>query len=147
VAGLRFEETLRGGFHFLDHPAAELPMDLSVEIRLDGVRRFARERTGTVRGHLTIEGFTDGDFEGTVGLAVVAQRRLPYDFSFVAGDGKTYRFRGEKDFTVFELAEPVTLLPMSLYDETGREVGRATVRFDVRSDLKKALRSLRPFWS
>ena len=36
---------------------------------------------------------------------------------------------------------------MSLYDEAGCEVGRATVRFDVRSDLKKALRSLRPFWS
>ena len=147
MAGLRFQETLRGGFHFLDDPAAELPVDLSVEIRLDGLRRFAKERTGTVRGHLTIEGFADGPFDGTVGLAVVAQRRLPYDFSFVASAGKTYRFRGEKAFTIFELAEPVTLLPMSLYDEAGKEVGRATVRFDVRSDLKKALRSLRPFWS
>jgi hypothetical protein len=146
VAGLRFQETLRGGFHFLDHPVDELPMDLSVEIRVEGLRRFAKERTGSVRGHLTIEGFTDGPFEGTVGLAVVAQRRLPYDFSFVAGDGKTYRFRGEKDFTVFDMAEPVTLLPMSLHDEARREVGRATVRFDVRSDLKKALRSLRPIW-
>lgn len=146
MAGLRFQETLRGGFHFLDHPVAELPMDVSVEIRVAGVRRFAKERTGTLRGHLTIEGFADGPFEGTVGLAVVAQRRLPYELGFVAGDGKAYRFRGEKDFTIFELAEPVTLLPMSLYDETHREVGRATVRFDVRSDLKKALRSLRPFW-
>ena len=146
MAGLRFQETLRGGFHFLDHPVDELPMDLSVEIRLDGLRRFAKERTGSLRGHLTVEGFTDGPFEGTVGLAVVAQRRLPYDFSFVAGDGKTYRFRGEKDFTVFDMAEPVTLLPMSLYDEARKEVGRATVRFDVRSDLKKALRSLRPIW-
>lgn len=147
MAGLRFEETLRGGFHFLDHPEAELPMDLSVQVRIDGVRRFAKERTGTVGGHLTIEGFTDGPFEGAVGLAVVARRRLPYDFSFVAQNGKTYRFRGEKDLTILELAEPVTLLPMSLYDEAGREVGRATVRFDVRSDLKKAVRSLRPFWS
>jgi len=146
VAGLRFQETLRGGFHFLDHPVDELPMDLSVEIRLDGLRRFAKERTGSLRGHLTVEGFTDGPFEGTVGLAVVAQRRLPYDFSFVASNGKTYRFRGEKDFTVFDMAEPVTLLPMSLYDEARKEVGRATVRFDVRSDLKKALRSLRPIW-
>ena len=146
MAGLRFQETLRGGFHFLDHPVDELPMDLSVEIRLDGLRRFAKERTGSLRGHLTVEGFTDGPFEGTVGLAVVAQRRLPYDFSFVASNGKTYRFRGEKDFTVFDMAEPVTLLPMSLYDEARKEVGRATVRFDVRSDLKKALRSLRPIW-
>ena len=122
-------------------------MDLSVEVRIDGVRRFAKERTAALLGRLAIEGFADGPLEGTVGLAVVAQRRLPYEFGFVAGDGKAYRFRGEKDFTIFELGEPVTLLPMSLYDDTRREVGRATVRFDVRSDLKKALRSLRPFWS
>lgn len=146
MAGLRFEETLRGGFHLLADPAVELAMDLSVEIRLDGVRRFLRERTGTLKGHVTIDGFADGPVEGTLGLAVVAQRRLPYDFSFVANDGKRYRFRGEKDFRLLELVDPVTLLPMSLYDEESREVGRATVRFDVRSDLKKTVRSLRPFW-
>ena len=35
----------------------------------------------------------------------------------------------------------MTVLPASLYDAHGNEIGRATLRFDVRSDLRSFLRS------
>jgi hypothetical protein len=37
----------------------------------------------------------------------------------------------------------MTVLPASLYDEAGEELARATLRFDVRSDLGRWLKSFR----
>jgi hypothetical protein len=40
--------------------------------------------------------------------------------------------------------DTMTTLPASLYDAAGKEIARAVLRFDVRSDLKSFLRSFRP---
>lgn len=161
MAGLRFHESLRGGFYFLDAPTDERAIDVDLEIRLDGLRRFAKERTGTIVGKVTVEDFVDTEVEGRIGLAVVNQRRLPYEMDFVgprrggdASDRIPYRLVGEKYMGLLDAAENVTYLPMSLYEVTGdpkkplgREIARATLRFDVRGDLRRTLKSLRPFWS
>ncbi|CAN5266368.1 hypothetical protein BH09MYX1_BH09MYX1_22880 [soil metagenome] len=153
MAGLRFHETLRGGFHFLDAPTDERAIDVDLDIHIDGLRRFAKERTAAIEGKLVIEGFVDARVEGRIGLAVVRERRLPYELTFEgpsqSNGGGTVRYRlvGEKYVGLLDAGENVTHLPMSLYDPSAREIARATLRFDVRSDLKRTLRSLRPFWS
>ncbi len=150
MAGFRFHETLRGGFYFLAEPTDERAIDVDLDIRLDGVRRFARERTGTIVGRLEIEDFVSTDVTGRIGLAVVNQRRLPYELDFER-EGTRYRLAGEKYIGLLDAGENVTYLPMSLYEVVGgkaaSELGRANLRFDLRGDLRKTLRSLRPFWS
>src|SRR5438309_379751 len=80
----------------------------------------------------------------------VRERRLPYDFTFRGDDDREYRFHGQKDVTMIALHDTMTTLPASLYDADGKEVGRAVLRFDVRGDLVKFLRSWKlwvPAWS
>ena len=87
---------------------------------------------------------------GTLGLKLLDERRLPYDFSFTANDGRDYRFHGQKDVTVIALHDTMTTLPASLYDASGAEIGRAVLRFDVRSDLRSFLKSWKlqvPAWT
>jgi hypothetical protein len=45
--------------------------------------------------------------------------------------------------TPLAIVEPFTTLSGSLYDDGRREIGRATLRFDLRSDIRKLLRSFR----
>jgi hypothetical protein len=75
------------------------------------------------------------------------ERRLPYDFRFEANDGKRYHFRGQKDLNPLSFHDSFTLLPASLYEEGGREIGRATLRFDLRGDIKKLFGSFRLRWA
>jgi hypothetical protein len=150
MAGFRFHEALRGGFYFLAEPTDERAIDVDLEIRLDGIRRFAKERTGTIVGRLEIEDFVATEVRGRIGLSVVNQRRLPYELDFER-EGVSYRLVGEKYIGLMDAAENVTYLPMSLYEvvdgKAAAELGRASLRFDLRGDLRRTLRSLRPFWS
>lgn len=156
MAGLRFHESLRGGFYFLDAPTDERAIDVDLDIVVDGLRRFAKHKSGIVRGRLSIDDFVDTEVEGKIGLAVINERRLPYELGFrgparAGGASIAYRLVGEKYMGLLDAGDNVTALPMTLYelagDRLGAEVGRATLRFDVRADLKRTLRSLRPFWS
>ncbi len=160
MAGLRFHETLRGGFYFLDAPTDERAIDVDLDIRIDGLRRFAKDRSGAIVGRLSVDDFVDTEVEGRIGLAVINQRRLPYEVDFDGpARGRTgkvrYRLVGEKYIGLLDAADNVTALPMSLYEligergreKLGAEIARATLRFDVRGDLRRTLRSLRPFWS
>jgi hypothetical protein len=144
-AGFRFAETMRGGYHMLAHPERELPMEFSIEARVDGLRRFARDRTARITGVCSFDGLCrHAQLDGTLGMKLLDDGRLPYDFTFRADDGKRYRFRGEKQISLANLRETMTVLPASLYDDGGEEIGRAIVRFDVRHDLRDFLLSFRP---
>ena len=77
---------------------------------------------------------------------------LPYAFRFTANDGAPYFFTGQKTLRVAHLVESMTkVLPGAILDavhgETqstpGKVVGEALLRFDVRSDLARFLRSFR----
>jgi hypothetical protein len=69
--------------------------------------------------------------------------RLPYDFTFLADDGRTYRFAGEKVVKLGSLRRSMTVLPGRVLDDTGKVVGTAEVRFDLDRDLWEFLRSFR----
>jgi len=142
--GFRFRETMSGTFYFIDTPADERPMSFSLEARVASMRAFARDKLARITGEVTMAGLADRrPLEGTLAMKLLDERRLPYDFSFSADDGTRYRFRGEKNVTALAPIESMTVLPASLYDGAGKEVARATVKFDVRGDLKKFVRSFR----
>jgi len=144
-AGFRFEETMRGSYYLLDKPQEERAFEFSIEARVDNLRRFMRDLTARIRGVVTLEGMCKhANLDGTLGLKLLRENRLPYDFTFTADDGKKYRVRGEKNVVVLGLMESLTTLPASLYDDAEGEIGRAVVRFDLRSDWRKFLFSFRP---
>ena len=144
--GFRFAETMRGNYYLLDDPTDERAIEFTIEAKVSGLRRFAlHHQTAQIAGHVHAEKLAkDAPLEGTLGIKLARERRLPYDFTFKGDDGKTYRFRGQKDVMLMALADTMTTLPASLYDESGKEIGRATVRFDLRSDIGRFVRSFRP---
>jgi hypothetical protein len=142
--GVSFRETMRGNYYLLGDPTHERAMDFTVAVRADGLASFAQSPIARIEGRATLEGFADDvPLEGTLAFRLHDQRRLVYDFTFKSNDGRPHRFRGQKDITPFALVESFTTLPGTIYEGTTREVGRATLRFDLRSDLRKLLRSVR----
>jgi hypothetical protein len=151
MLGFTFNETMAGTYHRLDEPLVERAIKFSVAAKVDGIRRFLRDKTARIEGEVEVEGLAaKRPLKGTLGLMLLDQRRLPYDFTFRGDDGKDYRFHGQKDVTMIGLHDTMTTLPASLYDVDGNEIGRAVLRFDVRGDLMKFLRSWKlwvPAWS
>jgi hypothetical protein len=145
--GFAFRETMRGAYYLLADPTNERPMSFSISVRAKGLRAFARDPVATIQGQVSLEGFaSDKALDGTLAFRLHDQRRLVYEFRFVGDDGQTYRFRGQKDWTPLAPLESFTTLPGSLYDGSSKEIGRATVHFDLRGDFKKLLRSFRPVY-
>ncbi len=145
MIGLRFAQTLRGNYHLLASPTDERAIELEVEAAVAALSGISKHPRARITGHLRAAGLAENArCEGTLGLEVARERRLPYDVTFVGDDGEGYRLRGQCDVSVLSLAESLSTLSASLYDAAGREMARATLRFDFRSELGKLLRSLRP---
>lgn len=142
--GFAFGETLRGNYYLLDDPTNERAMNFTIRAVAKGVVAFAHDPVAHIEGRLSLEGFADDvSLEGNLAFRLRRQRRLTYDFTFFGNDRKPYRFRGQKDFTPLGIIESFTTLSGSLYDEGRSEIGRATLRFDLRSEFVKLLGSFR----
>ncbi len=142
--GFSFDETMSGSYHLLSSQLDERAISFKLSARVAGIRQFLRDKLARVEGEVTIEGFADQQpLEGTLALKLLDERRLTYDFSFGANDGKRYRFHGQKDVTLIALVDTMTTLPASIYDGAGGEIARAVLRFDTRGTLVAFLRSWR----
>ena len=142
--GFSFRETMSGTYHLLASPTEERAMHFTIAARAADVRRFARERTWRIEGEVDAEGLaSQRPLEGTLGFFLLDERRLPYRFTFQGDDGKAYEFRGQKDWTLVAPLESMTVLPGSIFDGEGNEIGRCTLRFDVRNDLGRWMKSFR----
>jgi hypothetical protein len=142
--GFFFHETMRGSYHLLESPTVERAIEFTVKVSASDVRRFLKDKTWTIRGDVDVEGLASRrPLEGTIGFRMLDERRMPYRLSFTADDGKSYELRGQKEWSALAPVESMTVLPASLYDAQGREVGRATLRFDARNELGKFLKSFR----
>lgn len=140
--GFQFRETMAGTFHMLAAPLDERAISFTIGARVEGLRRFLKDKIANIEGEVHAEGFADRrPLRGTLALKLLDERRLTYDFTFTGNDDLAYRLRGQKDVTLLALADSMTVLPASLYDADGHEIGRATLRFDVRGDLLKFLKS------
>jgi hypothetical protein len=144
MAGFLFRETMSGSYHLLDKPTEDRAIAFTISAHVDSLRRFARDKMARIEGEVTLEGLADKrPLTGTLGLLLFAEQRLPYEFTFRGDDGKKYTFKGEKDVLLATLPDSITTLPASLFDDEGREIGRAVVRFDLRGDLVKFVKSFR----
>lgn len=142
--GVEFRETMAGYFHLVDRPRDERPLAFTIRAISGRLASFVRRPQTEVEGELHAEGFADHvPVRGTLGLDLLRDRTLRYDLSFPGNDGQSYRFKGHKTVQLGRLVATMSELPAALLDAQGREVGRALVRFDVRRDLARFLRSWR----
>jgi hypothetical protein len=149
VLGFELEEALSGSYYVLDAPLVDRAIRFQIRLGIDGLRAFLRDKRVGARGTLFAEGLAEGGGDGVpttghVTMRLFEERRVPYDLGFTTDEGRRFRLRGQRDFFMHDLVDSLTILPASLYDERGAEVGRATLRFDARRELPRTLRSLRP---
>jgi hypothetical protein len=153
VSGLEFRETMAGSYELLERaPQADRapldgvrPMSFTVRVRVPGLLRFARKPIANIEGEVDAQGFADHrPLKGTLEMDVLRKRTLEYAFAFEANDGASYAFEGKKTIVLRELAESMTVLPGEIKTASGKPIARALLRFDLRSDLVRFLRSFRP---
>lgn len=143
MSGFEFYETMIGSFRLRGEPR-DRPMSFTVRARSPRWRSFLRRREVEIEGEIDAEGFADHRYlKGTLGMDAVVTRTLPYAFRFVANDGVAYSFVGKKTLVATRMLESMTVLPGAILDAAGAEVGEALLRFDVRSDLVRFLKSFR----
>jgi hypothetical protein len=142
--GFEFRETMAGSFHLAASPSDERPMSFTIRARSPRLRDFFRRPEVEIEGEIDAEGFADHcRLRGRLGLDVARTRTLPYAFQFTANDGREYAFEGQKTIHAGELVESMTVLPGRIVGGDGEAVGEALLRFDLRSDLLRFLRSFR----
>jgi hypothetical protein len=144
-AGFKFEEKLTGTYHLLSRPEEEKAFSFTAQAAVDNVVKYLQDMSATLQGSVDMEGFADqAALDGTLELNPLFGRVLRYQFSFVANDGQTYRFAGQKDVQLLDLPGSMTTLPGAVYDASGNEIARVLTRFDLGSDLVPFLLSWRP---
>jgi hypothetical protein len=142
--GFSFKETMSGSYWRLATPADERALSFTIVARASDIRRFAKDRIWSVEGTVDAEGLaTHKEVHGTMAFRLLDQRRLPYRLTFTGDDGQLYELSGQKEWSGLAPIESMTLLPASLYGPDGEEMARATVRFDVRADLGRWMKSFR----
>ncbi|MBS2015169.1 MAG: hypothetical protein JST00_19920 [Deltaproteobacteria bacterium] len=148
--GFELRESFSGSFYRLDDPRRELAIRMSLRWAVSGLRRFVRQRKVEVLGTIWAEGIAErgGDegvpLQGIIVMRLFDEKRMPYDLGFEADDGTTWQLRGQRDFFVYDAVDSLTILPASLYDGTGKEAARATLRFDPKTELPALVKSFRP---
>ena len=139
-----FRETMAGSYHLLDAPDEERPISFTIRARSLGLRSFFARPEVEIAGELDAEGFADHRMlRGTLGLDLLRKGTLDYGFAFAGNDRQRYRFEGHKTVSVLDPVESMTLLPGKILGARGDEIALAVLRFDVRHDMLKFLRSWR----
>jgi hypothetical protein len=147
MAGFQFHETMAGSFHLLSAPGEERAMSFTIGARSEPLRKFLRERVVEIEGEVDAEGFADHRYlRGSLGLDLLGTGTLPYAFEFRANDGAAYSFRGKKTIVAGRFLESMTVLPGRILDAGGALFGQALLRFDLRSDLLRFVKSFRRAW-
>jgi hypothetical protein len=149
--GLGFElaESMTGSYHRFDDPLTSKVIRITLRLDVDGLRRFARERRLDAEGVIFAEDLAENggagrSVHGTIVWKLIDEKRVPYVLGFEGDDGHTYHLRGQRDFFVYDAIGSLTTIAASLYDDGGREIGRAVLSFEPRMELTSLLKSFRP---
>jgi hypothetical protein len=144
LPGLALREPMSGSYFLLRAPTEEHALSASVEIHTDDLTEALREKAFRVGGTIDAEGLaTARPLTGSVAWSLLHQGRLVYRLAFQGDDGKRYEMTGQKEWSGLSPIHSLTLLPASLYDEDAEEIGRGTLRFDLRADGVDFLKSFR----
>ena len=140
LPGFHFRETMSGTW---TRDGVTRPMQFTVEARAESTLQYLRDRKARLKGTVSMENFaTDRPLDGEITIDPVIGRVIRYAFGFLADDGQPYRFAGQKDVTLRDLAGSMTTLPGALLGSDGRELATALLKFDPR-DLPRFLGSWR----
>ena len=144
--GFRFAETMSGTFVLAVDPGTTRRFSFCVEARAPSVWRHLVSGGATeLSGLLEADDFADSvPVSGTMTLAPLTRRIIGYELSFVANDGQSYAFRGQKNIRLSDLRASFTTLPGSIVDERGQQVAEVLTRFDLSADWFQFLASWRP---
>ncbi len=135
---------MSGSYWLLASPTDERALNVTFEASTRDLGQFVRSRTWALVGTIDAERLASRrEVEGTLAFALIDERRIPYRFAFLGDDGRRYEFTGQKEWSGFAPVESMTLLPATLLDEQGLELGRATLRFDLRADWAEWMKSFR----
>ena len=146
TVGFSYREVLAGTYHWLDTPFVERAAKLSLQVLGTSLRDALRERRLAVQGTLDLEDFAQAaPVVGTVGLKL-RERRIPYDVAFSV-NGRALRLLGEKDLHPALAEDTIALLPLSIFDDRGYELGRARLRMPLLGEGIAALLSFRLRWN
>jgi hypothetical protein len=144
MVSFEFQETMSGSLRVF-REAADAPMSFAIRGRSRHLVAFLRHPTIELEGEVNAEGFADHrPLRGTIDLGPLWKRRIPYTFAFTGNDCARYTFSGQKTLSPGALLDSFSILSGELRDAGGALVGRALLRFDVRSDALRYLKSFRP---
>jgi len=143
MSGFEFYETMVGSFR-LHGEAHDRPMSFTLRCRSPRWFKFLARPEVEIEGEVDAEGFADHRYlRGTLGMDPIRTRTLPYAFRFTGNDGAAYAFAGKKTLHAMSMVESMTVLPGAILDAAGAPVAEALLRFDLRSDLGRFLRSFK----
>lgn len=144
MMGIRFRETMSGGYHLTSAPGEDRPMYFTIEAKAPSFRALLKSPILAIEGAVFAAGLADHKpMKGTLTIDPIRAKVLVYMFDFEDNTGRRVAFQGKKDLAEGDLLHAMTVLPGGLYDPAGQEIGRALLRFDLRSDIIKFLRSFR----
>jgi hypothetical protein len=139
MPGFHFHETMQGTY---TRDGVERPMKFSLQARAGSWLQHLRDRKARINGTVDAEGLASGRaIDGELTIDPVIRRLIRYEFSFTGDDGKPYRFAGQKDVSIFDLAGSMTTLPAEIFDGD-KPIASALLKFD-RRDLPAFLMSWR----
>ena len=142
--GVSFRQIMSGSYWRLDTPADVRAIAFAVEASTHDLGSFMRGKTLSLRGEIDAERLASGKpLEGTLSFKLLGERRIAYHLTFSGDDGRDYELSGQEEWSGFSPVESLTLLSASLYERGGEEVGRGTLRFDLRAHWMQWVRSFR----
>jgi hypothetical protein len=148
MLGFSFRQTMSGTYWLLHAPAEEHAIGFTIEAAADDVASFARNRVMHLSGTMDADQLaSDRPLEGSLAMKLLDERRIAYRVAFHGDDGRAYELSGQQEWSGLSPVASLTLLPASLYDGGGHEIGRAMLRFDFWSDWKRWLKSFRLRWA
>ena len=141
--GLQFKETMSGTVRL---PEGDTRFSFVVTARSDTVFAFGGWAPMDLTGTASLEGVvTDAPLlEGSsLEIGIPLHDYLRYQVTFEDGEGRRYRYFGQKTVRVWNLPKTMTTLHGHLFRD-GSELGPATLRFDLK-DLPSFLSTWRPW--
>lgn len=139
-----FREWLVGSYWLLDAPTDERALQVTLEAEAPDLAAALPTKTWHLSGTVDAEGLaTARPADGRVVFRVLEEGRILYRFAFATDDGRRCEFVGEKAWSALMPLDGVTLVTATLCDDGGQEFARATLRFDLRADWLRWLRSVR----
>jgi hypothetical protein len=143
--GFAFSETMSGTFAWDREPDKQLPLRFEVTAHAASMRQHLSTGQAALRGTIHAPGLADGTpAEGSIVIRPIGQRIIRYELRFRGDDGKHYELVGQKDIRWLAPLETFTSLPAEILDDQHHRIATCMLRFDLRRDGFRFLRSFRP---